>query len=179
MCAADKVSEQPLYVCVSLRQSQFCVCQSASIPVLCVSQRQSQFCVCQPASVPVLCVSSEQSYSAERTEPFCSPDLQAPPSPLPPNPSSRREDEFTVFVGGVLLNGKTILRHHLRAPNQGHHTINRLEETDVERGSARRSFLKGRERAIVNQTNIGTVLNATLGKLSRDGVECIWALPFC
>ena len=50
------------------------------------------------------------------------------------------------------------LRHYLRAQSQGHHTIDRLEERGAERGiSARRSFLKGRERAIVNQTNIGTV----------------------
>ena len=35
-----------------------------------------------------------------------------------------------------------------------HHRRDRLEERDVERGSARRSFLKERERAIVNQTNI-------------------------
>ena len=33
-------------------------------------------------------------------------------------------------------------------------------------------FLK---RAIVNPTNIGTVLKATMGKLLRDGVERIWA----
>ena len=29
----------------------------------------------------------------------------------------------------------------------------------------------------VNQTNIGTVAKATLGKLLRDGVERIWTLP--
>ena len=38
--------------------------------------------------------------------------------------------------------------HHLWAQNQGHHTVDRLEE--VERGSARRSSLKGREKAIVS-----------------------------
>ena len=44
----------------------------------------------------------------------------------------------------------------------------------MERGSRRRSSLEGRERAIaVNQTNIGTVLKATLGRLLRDGVERI------
>ena len=69
------------------------------------------------------------------------------------------------------------LRHYLRAQNQGHHTIDRLEQRGVERGSARRSSLKGRERAIVNQTNIRTVSNATLGKLLRDGVERIWVFP--
>ena len=59
------------------------------------------------------------------------------------------------------------LRHYLWA----HHTIDRLEERGVERGSARRSSLKGREKAIVSQTNIGTVSKAMLGKLLRDGVE--------
>ena len=49
------------------------------------------------------------------------------------------------------------------------------EETGVERGGARRSYLKRRESAIVNQTNIGTVSKATLGKFLRDGVERIWA----
>ena len=58
---------------------------------------------------------------------------------------------------------------------QGHHTIDRLEETGVERGSARRSSLKGRERAVVSQTNNGTVSKATLGKLLRHGMERIWS----
>ena len=40
-------------------------------------------------------------------------------------------------------------------------------ERGLERGSARRSSLKGRERAIVSQTNIGTVSKATLGKTSE------------
>ena len=62
-------------------------------------------------------------------------------------------------------------RHYLvRAQSQGHHAIDRLEQRGVERGSARRSSLKGRERASVSQTNIGTVSKATLGKLVRDGV---------
>jgi len=66
------------------------------------------------------------------------------------------------------------LRHYLRAQSRGHHIIDRLEERGVERGSARRSSLKGRERAIVSQTNIRTVSKATLGKLSserRDGAH--------
>ena len=62
------------------------------------------------------------------------------------------------------------LRHYLQAQSQYHHNIDHLEERDVKRGSARRSSLKGREKAIVNQTNIGTVLKATSGKLlRRDG----------
>ena len=40
---------------------------------------------------------------------------------------------------------------------QWHRTIDRLEERGVERGSARRSSLKGQKRALVNQMNTGTV----------------------
>ena len=61
------------------------------------------------------------------------------------------------------------LRHYLQAQSHGHHTIDRLEERCVERGSARGSSLKERQRAIVCQTNVGTVSKATLGKLLRDG----------
>ena len=58
------------------------------------------------------------------------------------------------------------------------YTTDRLEEErGVERGSARRSSLKGRERAIVNQTSIGAVSKATLGKLVSDGVERILVFP--
>ena len=84
------------------------------------------------------------------------------------------------LTSGLLLGRSEMLRslrHYLRAQSQGNHTIDRLEERGVERGSARRSSLKGRERAIVNQTNIGTVSKATLGKLLRDGMERIWAFP--
>ena len=42
------------------------------------------------------------------------------------------------------------LKHCLRVQSRGHYTIDRLEERCVERGSARRSSLKGRERAIVS-----------------------------
>ena len=78
------------------------------------------------------------------------------------------------LTSGLLLGRSEVLRslrRYLRAQSQGHHTIDRLEERGVERGSARRSSLKGRERVIVNQTNIGTVSTATLGKVLRDGVE--------
>ena len=59
-------------------------------------------------------------------------------------------------------------------PRTWHHWS---QERGVERESARRSSMKGRERAIVNKTNTGTVSKATLGKLLRDGVERIWAFP--
>ena len=70
-------------------------------------------------------------------------------------------------ITGILLGQYEVLRrlrHYLRAQSLRHHAIDGLEEADVERGSARRSSLKGRERAIVNQTNTGTVLKATLGE---------------
>ena len=84
------------------------------------------------------------------------------------------------LTGGLLLGRSEALkslRDHLRAQSQGRHTIDRLEERSVERGSARRCSLKGRERAVVSQTNVGTVSKATMGKFLRDGVERIWAFP--
>ena len=55
----------------------------------------------------------------------------------------------------VFLKTSQTLLSHPPAQHQGHHTINhRPEERGMERGSARRSSLKGRERAIVNQMNI-------------------------
>ena len=47
----------------------------------------------------------------------------------------------------------------------------------MERGTAPRSSLKGRERAIVDQMNIGTVSKPTLGKRLRDRMERRWAFP--
>ena len=44
------------------------------------------------------------------------------------------------------------------------------------RKRSKRSSLRKRERAIVNQTNIGPVSKATLGKLPRDGMERIYGL---
>ena len=84
------------------------------------------------------------------------------------------------ITSGLLLGRAEVLRSlrpYLPAQSQGHHTTDRLEERGVQKGSARRSSLKGRERAIVSQTNIGTVSKATLGKLLRDGVERIRAFP--
>ena len=94
-----------------------------------------------------------------------------------------REDRLAgkaTLTSGFLLGRSEVLRslrHYLRALSQRHHTNDRLEERGVEIGSARRSSLKGRGRAIVNHTNIGTVSKAALGKLLRYGVERIWAFP--
>ena len=62
-------------------------------------------------------------------------------------------------------------RLYLRAQSLGHHPIDRQEERGVEGRISRRFFLKGRERAIVNQTNIASASKATSGKPLRDGVE--------
>jgi len=85
------------------------------------------------------------------------------------------------ITSGLLLGRSEVLmslRHYLRAQSQGYHTIDRLEERGVERGSARRSSLKGRERDLVNQTNIGTVSKSTsVGEILGHGVERKWAFP--
>ena len=94
------------------------------------------------------------------------------------NDRTNRLEGKATLTSGLFLGRAELLRslsHYLRAQSQGHHAIDRLEERGEERGSARRSSLKGRERAIVSQTNIGTVSKATLGKRPRDGVERIWA----
>ena len=81
----------------------------------------------------------------------------------------------TTLTSGLLLGKLEVLslRHYLRAQSQEHHTIDHLEERGVERGSSGRSSLKGRERVIVSQTNIGIVSKATLEKPLRDRVERI------
>ena len=64
------------------------------------------------------------------------------------------------FESGLLLEISEVLRslrHYLRAQSQGHCTVDILEERGVERGSTRRSSLKGRGRAILKQMNIKTV----------------------
>ena len=87
------------------------------------------------------------------------------------------------LTSGLLLRRSEVLRslrHYLQAlsiTGNRHHTIGCLEKRDVERGSARESSLKGRERAIVSQMNIGTVSKAMWGKLVRDWVERIWVFP--
>ena len=74
------------------------------------------------------------------------------------------------LTSGLLFGRSKVLRslrHYLRAQSQGHHTTDRLEDRGVERGSSSRSSLKGRERAIVSQTDIGTVSRATFGEASE------------
>ena len=58
-----------------------------------------------------------------------------------------------------------------------HHSIDRLKETEVEKGSGRQSTLQDGERSVFNQTDINTVSRVTLARLLRDGVERVWAFP--
>ena len=69
------------------------------------------------------------------------------------------------------------LRNFLSTDKPEHHSIDRLKERGVEKGSGRHSTLQGRERSVFNQTNIGTVSRATLGRLLRDWAERVWAFP--
>ena len=69
------------------------------------------------------------------------------------------------------------LRHYLWAQSLGHHAIDRLKERGMERKSARLSSLKGSEKAIVNQTNIGSVSKAIFGYDLREGDERMRAFP--
>ena len=93
--------------------------------------------------------------------------------------ADRLVGKATLTNGLLLRRSKVVrsLRHYLRAQSKGHHTINCLEERGVERRSARRSSLKGQERAFVNLMNIGTVSRVMLKKHLRDGMEHIWAFP--
>ena len=86
--------------------------------------------------------------------------------------ADRRASKATLTSGLFLGRSEVLksLRLYLWAQSQGHHTIDRLEERGVERGSARRSSLKGRERP----SSIRPVSKAPLGKRPRDGVERIW-----
>ena len=95
------------------------------------------------------------------------------------DPADRLAGKATITNGMRLGRSEVArrLRRNLRKQSQGHHTIDRLEERDMEREDARRSSLKGRETAIVSQTNFGTVSKAKFEKLLRDGVERIWAFP--
>ena len=94
------------------------------------------------------------------------------------NDQADRQAGKTTLTNGLLLGRSKMLRsliHYLWVQSQGHYTINCQEERGMERGSARQSSLKGRERAIFNQTNTGTVSKVTLGKLLGGRMEFLRA----
>ena len=71
--------------------------------------------------------------------------------------------------------------YHLAKPGRWHsngsweNSVNSMKAQDKIWGMERQSSLKGQETAVVNQTSIGTVSKATLGKPLRNKVERIWA----
>ena len=69
------------------------------------------------------------------------------------------------------------LRNFLNMDRPEHHSIDCLKERRVEKGSGRHSTLQGRERSAFNETNIGTVSRAKLGRLLRGKAERVRALP--
>ena len=54
------------------------------------------------------------------------------------------------------------LRNFLNMDRPELHSIDRLKERGVEKGSGRHSTLRGRERSVFNQTNIGTLGRLTV-----------------
>ena len=68
-------------------------------------------------------------------------------------------------------------RNFLNMDRPEHPSIDCLKERGVEKGSGRHSTLRGRERSVFNQTNIGTVSRATLSRLLRDREKRVWAFP--
>ena len=82
------------------------------------------------------------------------------------------------ITSGLQLGRAEVLRglgNFLNTDKPEHYSIDRLKERGVEKGNDRHSILKGRERSVFNQTNIGTALRATLGRLLRDGADRVWA----
>ena len=78
--------------------------------------------------------------------------VYCPHAELKGNDRADRLAGKATITSGLLLGRYEVLRslrHYLRAQSQWHYTIDRIGERDVERGSARRYSLKGRERAIV------------------------------
>ena len=108
------------------------------------------------------------------------------PKALPLGQTGSRQNRFSFFFltsksSSLLCRGVPdyrIIFHRLKELS-GYRTIDRLEERGVDRRSGRRSSLKGWERAIVNQTKVGTVSKATLGQFSskRDRARIDFSEP--
>ena len=82
---------------------------------------------------------------------------------------------------GLLLGKSEVLRQLRKTLQENdqaqHHSIDRLQERGVRKGSGRWLTLRGRDRTTFNQTNIGTISRPTLKRLLKDGAERIWAFP--
>ena len=94
--------------------------------------------------------------------------------------SSRPDRQFSGFRQTLQFGRAEVLRglrNFLKMDSPEHLSIDRLKERGVEKGSDRHFTHRGRERFVFNQTNIGTVSRATLGRLLRDGAERVWVFP--
>ena len=60
------------------------------------------------------------------------------------------------ITSGLQLGRAEVLRNFLNMDRPEHHCIERLKERVVEKGSGRRSTLRGWDRLVFNQTNVGT-----------------------
>ena len=95
------------------------------------------------------------------------------------NERAGRLASTTKITSGLQLGRAEVLRtlrNFLNMDRPEYHNIDRLKERGMEKGSGRRSTLRGRERSVFNQTSIGTVSRATYGRLLRDGAESFRAL---
>ena len=99
---------------------------------------------------------------------------------VPGNERADRLASTADITSGLQLGRAEVLRglrNFLNTDKPEHHSIDRLKERGVEKGSGRHSTLQGRQRSMFNQANIGTVSRATLGRLLRDEAERVWAFP--
>ena len=108
---------------------------------------------------------------------FCGSTVLGTPESVGMNGADRLASTADITSGLQLGRAEALrgLRNFLDRPE--HHSIDRLKEGRVEKGSCRHSTLQGQERSVFNQTNIGTVSRATLGRLLRDGAERLRAFP--
>ena len=62
---------------------------------------------------------------------------------------------------GKISNVDELEKHFFRAQKQGHHTIDHLEETGVERGSAHQSYLMRKRHRQSNNTGTASQIGET------------------
>ena len=93
---------------------------------------------------------------------------------VPPTPKQRFRTELKFSSQDRVLE-KLANFLHIGKPQR--HSIGRLKERRVEKGSCRCSTFRGQERLLFHQTHIDTVSRAALGTLPRDGTERAWACP--
>ena len=161
-----------LFLCVFL----FCfVCFSITILFLPVNKRLAF----SYSEFKVLTNMYSKPCTVFNCKDFCGSTVLGTPESLGMNRADRLASTADITSGLQLGRAEVLrgLRNFLNTDKREHHSTNRLKERGVEKGSGRHSTLQGRERCVFNQTNIGTVSRATLGRLLRDRAERVWAFP--